>query len=203
MVQAVFDGLQDQNPMEALGKNVENAVGSISGEKGSVKAALAQVITKQATGVGNMLTRKTGAIVNPNMELLFNAPQLRPFAFTYRLSPRSREESVMVKKIIRMFKQSMSVKRTKSTLFLKSPDTYQLKWLTGFGKSNQHEFLPRIKECALQGFNVNYTPDGNYATYEDTSMVAYEIQFQFSELEPIYNDDYHKIDGNSDSSIGY
>ena len=203
MGQAVFDGLQDQNPMEALGKNVENAVGSISGEKGSVKAALAQVITKQATGVGNMLTRKTGAIVNPNMELLFNAPQLRPFAFTYRLSPRSREESVMVKKIIRMFKQSMSVKRTKSTLFLKSPDTYQLKWLTGFGKSNQHEFLPRIKECALQGFNVNYTPDGNYATYEDTSMVAYEIQFQFSELEPIYNDDYHKIDGNSDSSICY
>ena len=42
---------------------------------------------------------KTGAIVNPNMELLFNAPQLRPFAFTYRLSPRNREESVMVKKI--------------------------------------------------------------------------------------------------------
>ena len=168
-----------------------------------MKAALAQIITKQATGVGNMLTRKTGAIVNPNMELLFNAPQLRPFAFTYRLSPRNREESVMVKKIIRMFKQSMSVKRTESTLFLKSPDTYQLKWLTGFGKKNEHEFLPRIKECALQGFNVNYTPDGNYATYEDTSMVAYEIQFQFSELEPVYNDDYSKIDSNSDSSIGY
>ena len=34
-------------------------------------------------------------------------------------------------------------------------------------------------------------------------MVAYELQFQFSELEPIYNDDYTALDGNSDSQIGY
>ena len=136
------------------------------------------------------------------MELLFNAPVPRPFAFTYRMSPRDREESVMVKKIIRMFKQSMAAQRTDSRLFLKSPNTYKLQWLTGTSK-REHEFLPRIKECALTGFNVNYTPDGNYATYEDTSMISYEIQFSFQELEPVYNDDYSKIDQNTDTSIGY
>ena len=87
-------------------------------------------------------------------------------------------------------------------MFLKSPNTYQLRWIDG-QKQSDHDFLPRIKECALTGFNVNYTPDGNYATYDDSSMVSYEIQFAFQELEPVYNDDYGKMDNNSDQSIGY
>jgi len=167
------------------------------------KKALAGIFTKAAGINGNILTRKTGSVVNPNMELLFNAPTLRPFAFTYRMSPRDRSESNTVRKIIRMFKQSMSVKRTQSTLFLKSPNTYKLRWINGQSRSNDHEYLPMIKECALTGFNVSYTPDGNYATYEDSSMVSYELQFSFQELEPIYNDDYTKIDGNMDTHIGY
>ena len=199
---ATFEGLQQDNQVKGFMDQLEGTAHAAIGDKAAMKAALAGIITKEATGVGNILTRKTGAIVNPNMELLFNAPQLRPFAFTYRLSARSREESHMIKKIIRMFKQSMSVQRTKSQLFLKSPNTYKLSWLTGTGQ-REHEFLPKIKEVALQGFNVNYTPDGNYATYEDTSMVAYEIQFNFTELEAVYNDDYQNLDGDSDKSIGY
>ena len=188
-----------------LKKAEEGAMNTIKSAAGAdnadVKEGLAAVFTKSATNQ-NILTRKTGKIINPNMELLFNAPVPRPFAFTYRMSPRDREESVMVKKIIRMFKQSMAAQRTDSRLFLKSPNTYKLQWLTGTSK-REHEFLPRIKECALTGFNVNYTPDGNYATYEDTSMISYEIQFSFQELEPVYNDDYSKIDQNTDTSIGY
>ena len=199
---AVFDGVQAKNPMEALGESVEGAAKDAAGGKNAIKKGIAAVVSKQATGVGNILTRKTGAIVNPNLELLFNAPTLRPFSFTYKLSPRSREESNMVKRIIRMFKQSMAVKRSKSALFLQSPDTYRLTWLTGFG-NKEHEYLPKIKDCALQGFNVNYTPDGNYATYEDTSMVSYEIQFNFTELEPVYNDDYGNAGNGFDQNIGY
>ncbi|MED5270202.1 MAG: hypothetical protein VYE26_02065, partial [Pseudomonadota bacterium] len=33
-------------------------------------------------------------------------------------------------------------------------------------------------------------PDGNYATYEDGVMTAYEMTMQFKELEPVFNDDY-------------
>jgi hypothetical protein len=31
--------------------------------------------------------------LNPNMELLFQGPQLRPFNFTFRLSPRDQKEA--------------------------------------------------------------------------------------------------------------
>ena len=185
---------------ERLMKEAKDAAANLANTPG-LDQALAATFTQQATGTGNILTRKTGKIQNPNMELLFNAPSLRPFSFTYRLSPRNREESVMVKKIIRMFKQSMMPSQSPSGLFLESPNTYKLKWLNG--RSGEHKFLPKIKECALTGFNVNYTPDGNYATYEDSSMVAYEVQFSFQELEPVFNQDYAKLDGNTDESIGY
>ena len=100
-----------------------------------------------------------------------------------------------------MFKQSMAVKRSKSQLFLKSPNTYKLEYLTVGEK--EHNFLPKIKECALTGCNINYTPDGNYQTYEDSSMVAYEMTLNFNELEPIYHDDYYKLDQDTDQSIGF
>ena len=77
----------------------------------------------------------------------------------------------------------------------------KLRYLTARGRD--HTFLPKIKECALTSFNVNYTPDGNYATYEDSSMVAYEVQFSFQELEPVFNQDYARLDSNTDVSIGY
>jgi hypothetical protein len=41
-------------------------------------------------------------------------------------------------------------------------------------------------------------------TYENSSMVAYEIQsMNFQELEPIYHDEYTSLDGDTDRSIGF
>ena len=176
-------------------------LGAANNEKSGIKGGVAAYFAQQATGTRGLLARTEGAIINPNFELLFNGPKLRSFSFTYRMSARSEPETLQILKIIRMFKQSMAVQRSTSNLFLKSPNTYKLT----FRKSTdaEHNFLPKVKECALVSFNVNYVPDGTYATFENSSMVAYELQFQFSELEPIYNDDYTALDGNSDSQIGF
>ena len=197
--QAFFKNVQEggvDGLVDSLGKTAQ-AVGENSGD---VKKAVAAALAKAATG-GNILTRATGSVINPNMELLFKGPQLRTFGLTWKMSPRDYEESQMIKNIIRMFKQSMAVKRSKSQLFLKSPNTYKLQYLTAGGRD--HSFLPKIKECALTGCNINYTPDGNYQTYEDSSMVAYEMTLNFNELEPIYHDDYYKLDQDTDQSIGF
>ena len=167
--------------------------------KDEVKDALKQYFVGQATGVKGILARTEGKIINPNMELIFNSPQLRDFSFTWKMSPRSEAESIVIKKIIRMFKQSMAPKKTEAELFLRAPNTYKLQFIHAATRK-EHDFLPLIKECAMTGFNVNYTPDGNYATYRNSAMVAVELSFTFKELEPIFNNDYGN-DG--DSSIGY
>ena len=152
------------------------------------KKAIAAVIAGMAAGAGNLLSRTTGAVANPNMELLFGGPQLRTFSFQFTLAPRSKEEAMEAVKIIRFFKQGMSPIRTKSMLFLKSPHTFRLSYKGSDG--DDHKYLNKFKECALGSFGVNYTQNGNYSTYEDGVMTAYQMSMTFRELNPIYNDDY-------------
>jgi len=199
--------------LDTIGKSVGEGAQTASDlvksalKSDDTKTALGTYIASQATGgATNLLTRTTGAIMNPNMELLFNAPQIRNFSFAFTLAPRSREEAKTVIKIIRFFKQGMSPIRSKSRLFLKSPHTFRLAYKrngsesSGFGV-NDHPYLNKFKECAMGSFGVNYTPNGAYSTYDDGVMTAYQITMNFQEMNPIYNDDY----GNSQfpAEIGF
>ena len=161
----------------------------------NVQQAISGLIAGSGLGVDTdqLLARTQGNIVNNNLELLFKGPTLRPFTFQFNFSPRDGGEARQVQKIIRALKQSSSVQRTPGGLFLATPNTYKLEFKNG--RTNKtHEFLPRIKECALLGVNVNYMPENSYMTYSDSSMVAYNVQLAFQELEPIFNDDYEEND---------
>ena len=155
--------------------------------------AIANLLTSLTIGTNpnQLLARTRGAIFNNNLSLLFNGPTLRPFNFNFNVSPRDQPESIEVLKIIRMFKQSSAVQRTTNGLYLGTPHIFRLQFLSD---GQPHKFLPRIKECALLTFSTNYMPNNAYMTYENSSMVAYNLQFAFQELDPIFNDDYDDID---------
>lgn len=172
-----------------------NAVEGVSSNTGEVKSAVATKFAEAATGIGGLLSRTQGAIFNPNMELLFQGPTLRPFNFNFKMSARSKDEAKEIIKIIRFFKQGMSPQKSKSNLYLKSPNTFRIQYLHRGVNGKDHPFIGAIKECALQNFVVNYTPEGQYATFYDGVLVSYEIQMTFQELEPVFNEDY----GNSGS----
>ena len=174
----------------------------IRGNSGEVSTAVATAFAGAASGTGGQLvTRTTGAVVNPNLELLFSGPALRSFSFQFKMNAREELESKEIVKIIRFFKQGSAAQRSSSNLFLKSPHTFKIQYLhRGPGKDNDNPFMNKIKECALQSVAVNYTPEGNYATFDDGAMTSYELTLSFQELEPIFNDDY--ADDN-DATIGF
>ncbi|QCW22926.1 putative baseplate tail tube cap [Synechococcus phage S-B05] len=152
----------------------------------------------QAVGA-NLVGRTTGMVINPNLELLFNGPNLRTFSFNFKLTPRYREESEQIRKIIRAFKRNMAVQKQSSGLFLKSPRIFQLKYI--YKNGGEHPYLNKFKPCALSNFQVNYTPDGSYATFDETgSLTAYEITMDFTEVIPIYDTD---IPTSETESMGY
>ena len=179
---AVGEGLSEAvSETGNMAKNLAKSMGDNSD-------ALAAVIAGMAAGGQQLLTRTTGAIANPNMELLFGGPQLRTFSFQFLLAPRDKKEAMDVIKIIRFFKQGMAPIRTKSRLFMKSPHTFRLSYRNSGG--DHHKYLNKFKECALGSFGVNYAPNGNYSTYEDGVMTAYQMSMTYREINPIYNDDY-------------
>jgi hypothetical protein len=181
-----------------------------AGNKDLLAAIIAAKASEKTVGANGLLSRAFGVELNPNLELLFNSPELREFSFSFKITPRSKKEAQIVRSIIRTFKQAMSVKRSESVLLLKSPHTFRISYLTS---NDDHPYLNRFKECALTNCSVNYTPDGQYMSYNDSdpngrSMTAYELSLNFSELEPIFDDDYTRLPGgdeedSKDYSIGY
>jgi hypothetical protein len=165
----------------------------------------------QAIGVGNLLTKATGAILNPNMELLFNGPVLRQFGFGFDLLSKNKNEAEQVKKIIKFFKENMAVRdniainegitgSNSKNLFLNSPYLFGIRYLAGSDSAKTHRSIGKIKWCALQACNVDYTPMGSYMTFndQDNTMFMYRINLQFKEVTPIYSSDYTE-----DHPIGY
>lgn len=173
---------------------IENAIKTAFKDDGTKQAIIAE-LAKVAVGSQNSLfTRVSGAIINPNVELLFQAPSLRQFPFTFTLSPRGEDEASQAKKIIQAFKRFSAVQVSTSQLFLKTPHVFQITYMTigKDGKPTIHPSLNRIKICALQSMSVDYTPAGTYMTYNDAdrTMTSYSVQLNFSELEPVYDIDY-------------
>ena len=158
------------------------------------KQAISGLLMGVATQGGNIQGRAYGSVNNNNLEVLFSGPGLRNFSFQFSFYPREPKEAIEVRKIIRTFKQSMSVKRSANSLLLKAPHTFAISYLTAGQKA--HPYLNRFKECALTSCNIDYTPDGTYMTYggDEKSMTAYRMTLSFSELEPIFDDEYGATD---------
>lgn len=184
---------------EGFINSLSNKIAAGQGASTDVEAAIIAYFTQQATGA-QILPKLGGAVFNPNTELLFQGPQLRPFNFTFKLTPRSDTESERVKKIIGFFKRNMAAKTSNSQLYLKAPNVFGIRYyLNG---QEDHPGINLIKDCALQSCVVNYTPQGSYMAYKDGGMASYDISLQFMELEPVYSKDYDD-DRAANHLIGY
>jgi len=157
----------------------------------SLAASAAGIIGANVTA-NQLLTRSTGQILNPNMELLFSGPTLRQFQFQFKLTPREEQESYQIKSIIRSFKKNMAPQTGESNAYLRTPRVFELRYRKG---NTDHPFLNKFKQCALTNMSVNYTGEGVYATYRDATPVSMVMTLDFRELVPIYFEDYADISG--------
>jgi len=193
------------NPVTATANAVTKLLGKLGAASQTAigqdlsKTFFATKASEALTGGGDFnqsLSRKTGAVLNSNTELLFNgvAPP-RAFSFSFDLVPRSEAESKVIKEIILFFKKESATQKGAASagaagLFLKSPSVFKLQYMSG-GKS--HPFLHQFKMCALNSMSVNYTGSGTYATYSDATPVHMQMALSFQELTPIYREDYSNL----------
>lgn len=154
--------------------------------------------TGQAEGLGanDVLGLTRGVVLNPNTELLFAGFDLRTFSLNFKLVARSKTETESIRNIITTFKKAMlpSISEDEGVFggqadsFIKVPSLVDVKFMAG---ASQNPFLTQFKPCAITGLNVNYTPDGSYAVYENFAPVAVNLQLQFSETKLVYKEDVY------------
>jgi hypothetical protein len=175
--------------LEAGMRSAGAQISGLGGSKEAAKSTLKGLFSAAAVGLdpNEVLARTQGAVINPNLELLFKGPALRPFNFTFQMGARNEGDSLQIMEILRFFKQGSSPQRTEAQMLIKAPHTFQIEYLH---RGTKNKFLNEIKECALLSVGVNYTPNNNYATFANGAPVSIELTLGFKELDPVFNDDY-------------
>ena len=189
-------GAEGLDKLKGAGGTAKTAIenlGIIAGAK-AIRSAV-QAIGGDNLSNDDVFGAISSAILNPNTELLFNSVDMRNFQLNFRLVPRNKEEGDVCNEIVKTFKACTLPKRTASNVFgfdaskgslyagfIGVPNLCRVSFMTG---SKEHPVLPRFKMCAVTQVDVNYTPDGVYATYNDEKRqpVAMTLALNFQETK--------------------
>lgn len=183
---------------DPLSNDVKQVFDELKSNRPAFEELIKRAAAAQAVSNPSIFSRSSALILNPNIELLFNKPELRTFPFQFMLTAREGIENIQIKNIIRYFKYHMAPKVVETNLFLKTPHVFFIEYVKAGSEGNAHQGLnliaPQIKgkkACALVSFDVDYTPLGRYMTFEDgDNMVAYTLSLVFQDINPVYDIDY-------------
>ena len=193
-------------------------VKDIASHAKAAQIALTTTVLNSIPGVGGNISfndisgSSRGIVINPNAELLYDAPDMREVGMIFRMVPKNQEESEQIQDIVKVFRKSSmpswgaagaesmagdaSENRdyTNDIInyggggdnFIRVPHLCKFTFMKG---DKPHPYLIQFKPCAISKVEVNYTPDGTFATYSDGAPVAVELSLSFMETKLIFSDE--------------
>ena len=156
-----------------------------------------QAITGDAISNNDVFGGISGAILNPNTELLFDSVDMRNFTLNFKMVPRFADEADTINEICKIFKACMLPTKNPGKVFgaqnqgitagfIGVPKLCRVHFMVGGG---ENKYLPKFKFCAITEVNVSMTPDGVYATYNNDAPVATSLSVSFQETKLVYADE--------------
>lgn len=132
-----------------------------------------------------------GYAINPIINVLYNAPNLRTFKFSFVFAPRSSQEADAVWKIIQLFRSYSAPDYVNdgkglAGAFFVPPAEWDITFLrkdSSHGGFVQNTNIPGMTTCVLTNIDVNYAPEGNWTTFDDGMPVVTQVEIEFTELE--------------------
>jgi len=124
------------------------------------------------------------AAPNPRKEQLFKSMEFRRFSFNYQFAPRTRKEAENIQRIINTFKFYMhpEYQNNVNKMLYLFPSEFDIVYYFG---DKEHPHLNKISTCVLTDLQVNYSPNGQMATFDDGMPAQINVQMSFLELETL------------------
>ena len=144
---------------EAAAKSlVGSAKGFLSEAAKNAAAELAEGLTNAEGGLG-LINKAFGQADNPYMEVLFDKMELRTFTYNFTFSPKNKQETEDVQKIIALFRFHMSPElKGSQNRFLTLPSEFDIHYMyqDQSGQASENDFYNKIATCVCTGCEVNY-----------------------------------------------
>ena len=135
---------------------------------------------------GGAISAATGLAANPKKEQLFKGVDFRTFQFEYQFYPRSSEEAENVARILYEFKYHMHPEFKDSNNFVYIyPSEFDIFY---YQRGVENKNIHRHTSCVLTEMNINYTPNGNFSTFENGMPTQINLSMNFRELALLTKD---------------
>ena len=126
--------------------------------------------------------------VNPNVRTVFNDVSVRSFSFSFNFTPVSAEESLEVKKIIKLFREHMypeALGLRNIVYAYKFPELFKIRIMSKVGDEGIYKDVGTPMQLSyLTNFSASYNPTST-AMHPDGSPTEISIQMTFVEYRPL------------------
>lgn len=184
-LEALSSGPQTPESYAAAGAQVAQNMTNLVSKEGAVYGALqaAKAIRTFVDSPSELAELNFGQVPNPYQALLFKGVNLKQHSFSFKLAPRTESESMIIKNIIKKFKNSMLPAKSPNGYLFGYPDVCEI----SFG-SNVNS-LYKINRSFLESMSVNYAPTGTPAFFKNSGEpVQVDLTLNFRELSPVTRD---------------
>jgi hypothetical protein len=121
-----------------------------------------------------------GLANNPKKDQVFKGVDFRSFNFEYQFFPRNVNEAENIMNIIREFKYHMHPEFKDANQFLYIyPSEFDIFYYQG---AQENLNIHKHTSCVLTEMNLNYTPNGNFTTFDNGMPTQINMTLTFREL---------------------
>ena len=154
-------------------------------QKDLLQAGATNLMLSKGPGAA-ALSNATGLAANPKKEQVFKGVDFRTFQFDYQFFPRSAAEAENVMRIIYEFKYHMhpEFKDANNFVYIYPSEFDIFYYQNGLENRNLH----RHTSCVLTEMSINYTPNGNFTTFDNGMPTQINVTMNFRELALLTKD---------------
>ena len=156
-----------------------------------------------AVDKGTGMLAAQGVAVNNHMSLVYKGPsQFRTHDFAFNFFPKHKDDSEVIKKILKDLKNGMLPRmsgdplkknRTLSAPFFMAPRHWTIDFFKSDGTENT--YLHKIKKSVIKNMQINHDPNSTISFHKDGSPVQTTLSLTFQEIElPFSGDDAPDIE---------
>lgn len=162
--------------------NASGTAGNLGADLvGLIAASPAIADSLGLSGITNPASALAGVVRNPHTALLFDNVNLRTFNFSWRLSPRSIDQSRKLDKIITTLKQAMHPNLALGGFAFDYPNLFTLQL------NNDKQGIVNVDYSFMEGLSINPVPNGHtyyrdgYPSMVDITFTLHEVKIKTAE----------------------
>ena len=139
-----------------------------------------------AQGLNALLQRKTGLAAAPMQEMMFQGIDFRTFSYSFKMTPRNRDEARETKRILDTFAFHMLPEKIGegAPLAFRVPSEFTIRYMY---RGQNNNYLNHITFCALANMKIDYGAGEKFQTFRADEQGAPPVQtnvsLTFQELE--------------------